>query len=232
MIELKTEELAQNADLILLPDRYQEPFTEALQDLLGQEIPTKDGRKCTIISNGRTFQWVRGRDVPKLVEAYTINDPKINTIGMTGTEWYEEYANEIGFTFSNNRVASYKPIGRISLIAKESLNFTAENLGIGRGKESVKVVTALPNLVRRVRIDKALNIETLLSLNNGVSGGVEGIANQLGVAAIDLVSKGETIRDNGMVVVQQLMTSYPELIWAEPGTASLIPKQRIWESNH
>lgn len=198
-----------SAEQVLLPNRYQRPFVDAYQNITNIEVPELKDRKMSAISQGILFRWIRGRDIPQVVELATARNPNICTIGLTGSEWCREYdySTQSGTSLIWDEM-SYERIGKVSLIASANSDISIIRSQLNDWSRPVQVVTAYPNLIRGLRKDRKFNITSDVS----ISGGVEGVADMLGMVAVDLVSKGKTIASNNFVIVQELLESYPALV--------------------
>lgn len=204
----KLAEVACSAEQVFLPNRYQEPFMEAFQQLTGLEIPRMKSRKMKEVSNGQTYRLARGRDIPLVVETVSKADPKTRTIGLTGTEWCAEYA--LGEPESNlkwDRITE-KKLGRVALIAPYGSNIDLIRARLERGFYPLEVATVYPNVVGAEGLSGRSNITPVLQL----SGALEGVAPALGIPVVDLVSSGATVEENDFIVVEKLFDVYPSLV--------------------
>lgn len=207
LIELA--EVATDAEQVFFPNRYQDKFIEAFQSLTGVEVPLMVGRESKAKSQGRTFWWLRGRDIPKLVQTASVTTPEITTVGLTGSEWCAEFraAAKCDTTVRWDRLSNEK-IGRVALIARADSNVDLIRDRLERGFEPVRVVTGYPNFVQALGVSGQCNIFPQIS----VEGGVEGAAEVLRMPAVDLVCRGDTIAINNFVVVEELLDTYPLLV--------------------
>ena len=203
-----TNETASQAERVLMPDRYQQPFIDAFQTLTGCEVPEMSGRKRTIITAGRTFVWCRGRNIPGILQVLNTAEPNAKTIGLTGTEWCLEYENTPNTPTVAWQSLGKKKLGTVALIAPAQGDIQKLTQRVECDLAAVGVVTAYPNLVRSMNEIAVCNIFPAVT----VDGGAEGIADSLKMPAVDLVSSGETIRENGFVVVKDLIATYPALV--------------------
>lgn len=200
-------ELASDAKQVFVPNRYGDVIVRAYEELTGQEVPKQDDRKAKLDSNGRTYWWIRGRDVPKVVEL--AGEVMSNVIGLTGSEWCMEYdATQPGTTGIWGRITP-KRMGRVALIAPNTANIPAITERLWRGFYPLGVATAYPGIVNGLGLMERYNIRCKVALN----GGVEGVAAAIGLPAVDLVSnKANTVKQNDFVVVENLLDAYPALV--------------------
>jgi ATP phosphoribosyltransferase len=205
---MKLADAACSAEQVFLPNRYQQPFIDAYQSLTGNEVPEMKERKMSAKSGDIQFRWSRGRDIPQIVELASDADPSLLTVGLTGSEWCREFESAQPDTSVVWGRMSEKRLGRVSLIASANSDIDLIRKGLEGGSEPIGVVTAYPNLIRALRTSGQYNLIPAVP----VSGCAEGVADTLGMAAVDLVSKGETIAANGFVVVEELLDSYPALV--------------------
>jgi ATP phosphoribosyltransferase len=214
MKNVLTAEAITAANQVLLPNRYGTPFTEAYQEITGREVPTPDGRKASITSQGVLYRFVSGRDIPNLVTVLAEAGPTERTVGVTGSEWFSEYWLEnYGARQTELRsleLQSHK-FGEIALIAPPNVDRSEFNSKLGGRWSCLDVVTPYPNLVNGLRIADRLSVRAALT----VSGSVEPAAEMLGMAAIDLVCTGNTVRENGFSVMQSIWDVYPVFVAAE-----------------
>jgi ATP phosphoribosyltransferase len=166
--------------------------------------------------DGVTYRFIRGRDIPLMVAKATMKNPGIRTVGLSGSEWCTEYVSAPENTQRNVSwdVVGAK-MGRVSLIAPEESDaeLLRERLE-DKELDTVEVATALPNLVRGLG-RAGTNIEVGATL----VGAVESGAATLGMAGVDLVSSGETLRCNNFVEVLPLSESWPVLVTADNAEA-------------
>jgi ATP phosphoribosyltransferase len=194
--------IAQDAEQILLPSRYQEPFTAAFRALTGIQLPSKPGRQMCVRANGKVFRWLRGRDIPQMVALASRLAPSITTIGLTGSEWCSEYDSEPESNAIQWQNIGEK-LGEIAIIAPKNSDIQAIKKQI-EANRPLDVVTAYPNLVKAQ--------EGQFSPRITLQGCVESISELAALPAIDLVSTGETVAANDFVVIKRLETSYPALV--------------------
>ncbi len=199
------EDIAKSARQVLLPSRYEKPFVEAYQQLSGFEVPEARPRKLKVVSNGTTFRRVRGRDIPKVLNELDTPD----AIGLTGYEWYLDAVEgdrdiSLGLFRANETI-----LGNVALIASTSVREEPLRQQLLAREIPIDVVSPYPNIAGWLKFRYGYKI----NLKMCVSGAVEGVADSLGIPAIDLVSTGETIRENDFVVIEPLLESYPALLY-------------------
>ncbi len=208
----KAEKDLASAEQILLPNRYEDAFVEAYQELTGLEVPKADERRLKATSNGLTYRWIRGRDITPTIVKLSREKPGLRVSGLTGYEWWREFvAVERNRCKTATSVASNKLIGRVSLIASAE---SAKAVTQRRSNQSrIQVVTAYPNLARKLGF----------GVKQAVSGCVEGVADSLDLPALDLVCSGQTIKKNGFVEIEPLLDSFPVVV------STLSPSGRMEE---
>ncbi|MES2970835.1 MAG: hypothetical protein V4702_00760 [Patescibacteria group bacterium] len=200
-------EVADEAKQVFVPNRYQKVFVAAFQELIGEEIPKQDDRKAKVESNGRTYWWVRGRDVPQVVELAGAEMDGV--VGLTGSEWCMEYACNQRRTTTVMGKMTQKRMGRIALIAPETAEIARIKSRLRSGTYPLGVITAYPGIVNGLGIMERFNILCQVALN----GGVEGVAEAIGLPAVDLVSnEANTVKQNNFVVIENLLDVFPVLV--------------------
>ncbi len=200
-------EIAKEAKQVFLPNRYQKPFTEAFQELTGYEVPEVNERKAKAEADGRTYWWIRGRDVPRVVELAGAESEGV--VGLTGGEWCMEYAcaePKASVTWGN---MTQKRMGRVALIAPESADASQIANRLRNGFYPLGVATAYPNLVTALGMTDRYNISCQVPL----SGSVEGVADAIGLPAVDLIVSGKTVEQNDFVIIEDLVDVYPALVF-------------------
>ncbi|EDK72578.1 hypothetical protein TM7_0279 [candidate division TM7 genomosp. GTL1] len=200
-------EVARDADQVLIPSRYQKPFIEAYQSLTGIEIPEMKGRKMSVCSNGKIFRWMRGRDIPGCTARANVTNPNMRTIGLTGSEWCDEYAASTnGPDLPWNRIG--EKLGCLAVISNIDDDVELTRARLKPGFEPLGVATAFPNFVKALSKAGEWNI----TLRIPVQGCAESVAELFNIPAVDLVSTGATLAANNFVVLQELRESYPALV--------------------
>ncbi len=209
------KKLLESADTIYLPNRYLEPFVEAVGNITDIEIPAMQGRKGRVESNGQTFRWVRGRDVAKIVASVQAAQPEKRIVGLSGSEWCDEYmlGELTGRVAADRRIEYYtipcaKLMGRVAIIAPPSVDAGRMLEKIRSGQDLVPVVTVYPNLAT------ASNLSITTSLEFTLNGSVETLADDLGMLALDLVCTGATAKQNGFTILAELQDAFPAIVVA------------------
>lgn len=207
-------EIIESSQEIYLPNRYQKPFVDALQMCADIEVPTQVGRKLVQVSEGRTFRWMRGRDIPRIIALVDKARPDANAIGLTGSDWCQEYIVEK----TNRQVSWYdmgsvKPMGRLAIISPPGVDSEILQARLRSG-DTVPVVTVYPNIAE-IYVPKILYPGFKTSPCVVVNGGVEGVADALNMPGLDMVSKGDTVRENGFTIIENLQEVYPAMVTGE-----------------
>lgn len=210
----KAEASARSAQQVFMPNRYQGEFFRAWERLTGRTVPSVDDRVLSAEADGIRYRFFRGRDVPLMVARASLKSPEVCTVGFSGSEWCEDYADASGIDAKGISWETVgKQMGRISLIAPKESDVDQLRAQLNDNDfDAIEVATALPNLVsglgrtrRNIRVGAA------------VVGCVESAAAALGIPGVDLVSSGETLRRNGFIEVEQLSESWPVLVTAVSG---------------
>lgn len=200
---------AQSAANILLPkgdDR--DPSIDAFQEWADIEIPEFKGRELVVKSGGKVFWLFKGKDIPGLVIK------KDDTVGLTGTDSRIEYAYGKSERIVSERIGS--EMCRFSLLSMASDTLTLEKLLDSKQTQpTLQVATSKPTLLRFATGNLPIQLN-----ETPISGSVEGALQYLGVPlAADIVQSGETARQNGLEIVKDLLSIYPEVVAsAENGT--------------
>ncbi len=159
--------------------------------ILGGEVKT-DSRKLVIEAEGFNFLLVRAKDVPTYVE-YGVAD-----IGVAGDDVLLESKPDV-----------YKPvdlgIGACTIMVA----------GLPESKEkyfsnptSLKVATKYPNITKDFFSTKGIKVQIF-----ELYGSVE-LAPLVGLSdfIVDIVETGRTLRENGLVVIEEIQPSSAKLI--------------------
>jgi ATP phosphoribosyltransferase len=199
-------DIARSADRVYLPNRYNRVFKDGYTDLTGRAVPTPGDRQLVAVENGVTFRFVRGRDVPRMVAEAAARYPNRLIAGFSGSDWCLEDAENNGERVLWASIGV--EMGRVSLIATEAADSEALMTRYSDSAlEGLEVATAYPNLVRGLARDGA-NIKLGIALN----GCVESAADELGMEGFDMVSTGETLRQNGWKEVYPIYESLAALV--------------------
>jgi ATP phosphoribosyltransferase len=215
------KKLLESADTIYLPNRYQEPFIEALGNITNIKIPDLKDRKLSVKSNGQTFRWVRGRDVPQIVASVQAAQPKKRIVGLSGSEWCDEYMlGQLTGKVATNRMIEYynipfaKSMGRVAIIAPQSVDVEQMREKIRAGQDPVPVITVYPNLAKNSFKEGLFRLSITTTPEFTLSGGVESLADDLGMLALDLVCTGATVIQNNFTILAELQEVYPAIVTA------------------
>jgi ATP phosphoribosyltransferase len=168
----------------------------AFQRASGVFIPNFGGRRLVEKSMGITFYAVRAGDVPGLMQDGYAD------IGVTGSDncveaGIERY-QEIG-----------EAVGQFSLMSTAANElYTERYLRAGFGK--LRAATAFPRLLSQCVQQRQINVEPApLS----VQGSLEAMPRLTGFPLVaDIVCKGETAKDNGLVVIERMYDVMPAII--------------------
>jgi ATP phosphoribosyltransferase len=148
---------------------------------------------------------VRAQEMSRFVEMGTLD------VGLTGKDWILENASEVvvvqDLVYSK---APQRPAQWV-LVVEGSPVKRIEDL---KGK---KVFTELVNFTRRYFAEKGIKVDVEFSWGATEAKVVEGLAD----AIVEVTETGSTIRANGLRIVEELMTTYPQLIantkaWKDP----------------
>lgn len=206
----KARELALEAEQVLVPNRYAEPFVDAFQELTGIEMPVPRDRKQTVESDGKVYRYLRGRNIPKVAWLAWKSDPGTRTIGLTGGEWAAEYraSGKVGSLCLSAYQMTDKRLGRLAVIAPPSLKRPLSPSILQARDSLTPVVTVFKDLTIAFGASDQCNIFPEVVLD----GGLESVSDMLGMPALDLVCKEETVRQNNFTIVKDLMDVYPTLV--------------------
>ncbi len=140
---------------------------------------------------------VRAQEMSRFVETGTLD------VGLTGKDWILE--NESDVVVVEDLVYSkttQKPARWVLVVAETSPIKRIEDLA---GK---KVYTELVNFTRRYFAERGIKVDVEFSWGATEAKVVEGLAD----AIVEVTETGSTIRANGLRIVEELMTTYPQLI--------------------
>ena len=149
---------------------------------------------------------VRAQEMSRFVEMGTLD------LGLTGKDWILE--NDSQVTVVQDLVYSkttQQPARWVLVVMENSPIKRIEDL---KGK---KIFTELVNFTRRYFAEKGVAVEVEFSWGATEAKVVEGLAD----AIVEVTETGSTIRANGLRIVSELMTTYPQLIantqaWNDP----------------
>jgi ATP phosphoribosyltransferase len=149
---------------------------------------------------------VRAQEMSRFVEMGALD------MGLTGKDWIVENESDVvavqDLVYSK---ATQRPARWVLVVIETSPVKRIEDL---TGK---KVFTELVNFTRRYFADKGITVDVEFSWGATEAKVVEGLAD----AIVEVTETGSTIRANGLRIVEELMTTYPQLIanknaWKDP----------------
>jgi ATP phosphoribosyltransferase len=149
---------------------------------------------------------VRAQEMSRFVETGALD------MGLTGKDWILENDSDVvavqDLVYSK---ATQRPARWVLVVAETSPVKRIEDL---KGK---KVFTELVNFTRRYFAEKGIKVDVEFSWGATEAKVVEGLAD----AIVEVTETGSTIRANGLRIVEELMTTCPQLIankkaWKDP----------------
>ena len=149
---------------------------------------------------------VRAQEMSRFVEMGALD------VGLTGKDWILENESDVvavqDLVYSK---ATQQPARWVLVVAETSPVKRIEDL---KGK---KVFTELVNFTRRYFAEKGIKVDVEFSWGATEAKVVEGLAD----AIVEVTETGSTIRANGLRIVEELTTTYPQLIankkaWKDP----------------
>ncbi|OGP53918.1 MAG: ATP phosphoribosyltransferase [Deltaproteobacteria bacterium RBG_13_52_11] len=149
---------------------------------------------------------VRAQEMSRFVETGTLD------VGLTGKDWILENNSDVAvaqdLVYSK---ATQQPARWVLVVAENSPAKRIEDL---KGK---KVFTELVNFTRTYFAKKGVQVDVEFSWGATEAKVVEGLAD----AIVEVTETGSTIKANGLRIVEELMTTYPQLIankkaWKDP----------------
>jgi len=149
---------------------------------------------------------VRAQEMSRFVEMGALD------VGLTGKDWILE--NESDVVAVQDLVYSkitQRPARWVLVVTESSPVKRIEDL---KGK---KVFTELVNFTRKYFAEKGIKVDVEFSWGATEAKVVEGLAD----AIVEVTETGSTIRANGLRIVEELTTTYPQLIankkaWKDP----------------
>jgi ATP phosphoribosyltransferase len=176
------------AEKIFLPDRYGESFIVAYQDTTGIEVPEVKDRKAMQVSKRVKFCRIRGRDIPRVVELSRLTDEP--TIGLTGSEWYQEFVLSRNGTVKTMAEAleSY-PLGRVCFLRND------------RDEAIQRIFSPYPALAARVLDMNGIKYPSIEDISGAADKMVTILSN---TGAVDLVVSANTAKLNNLSVTELL----------------------------
>ena len=160
---------------------------------------------------------VRAQEMSRFVEMGALD------MGLTGKDWILENESDVvavqDLVYSK---ATQRPARWVLVVAETSPVKRIEDL---KGK---KVFTELVNFTRRYFAEKKIKVDVEFSWGTTEAKVVEGLAD----AIVEVTETGSTIRANGLRIVEELMTTYPQLIankkaWKDPWKKEKIEQIRM-----
>lgn len=149
---------------------------------------------------------VRAQEMSRFVEMGALD------VGLTGKDWILENASDVvvaqDLVYSK---ATQQPARWVLVVAEGSPVKRVEDL---KGK---KVFTELVNFTRSYFAKKGIQVDVEFSWGATEAKVVEGLAD----AIVEVTETGSTIKANGLRIVEELMTTSPQLIankkaWQDP----------------
>ncbi|MCJ7547886.1 MAG: ATP phosphoribosyltransferase [Deltaproteobacteria bacterium] len=149
---------------------------------------------------------VRAQEMSRFVEMGALD------VGLTGKDWILENGSDVvvaqDLVYSK---ATQQPARWVLVVAEGSPVKRCEDL---KGK---KVFTELVSFTRSYFAKKGIEVDVEFSWGATEAKVVEGLAD----AIVEVTETGSTIRANGLRIVEELMTTYPQLIankkaWKDP----------------
>ncbi|NDY42975.1 ATP phosphoribosyltransferase [Dissulfurirhabdus thermomarina] len=148
----------------------------------------------------------RAQEMSRYVEQGTLD------VGITGRDWILE--NESDVVFVTELVyskVSRRPARWVLAVPGDSPYRKAEDLA---GK---KIATEMVNFTRRYFAERNVDVQVEFSWGATEAKVVSGLAD----AVVEVTETGSTIRAHGLVIIEELMESTPQLIanhaaWADP----------------
>jgi ATP phosphoribosyltransferase len=189
---------------------------ESFQQFADIEVPDFKGRELRAESQGREFWLVKARDIPAYVRSGG------GDLGIVGSDVYQEYAN----TERLDGVETGPAVCRFSVLAlPEKVAMVEEKIASMKTVKNwnylypIYVTTGLPKIVQEINDTREAPFAPKQFIPTGsVEAAILLDPCKEGVGA-DLVSTGETARQNGLLEVFKLRDIYPMVIGA----------REIWE---
>ena len=149
---------------------------------------------------------IRAQEISRYVESGVLD------LGLTGKDWILE--NESDVVLVEELVyskVSRRPARWVLAVPEDS------PIRVLQDMEGKRVATELVNFTRRLFSDLGIRVDVEFSWGATEAKVLEGLAD----AVVEVTETGSTLRANGLRVVEELMTSVPQLIankgaWEEP----------------
>lgn len=173
-------------------------LSEKIYDLLnkaGLNLDSKDDRELSVTTSDGKFSviFVRTQDIPRFLDA------KAADIGFTGLDIVEEEGVEVDVV----KQFSFGKCDMVVAVKEKDSYQSSEDL-----PEHFNIATSFPNIAKRYfeKIGKTVNIIE-------ISGAVE-ITPSLGLSdvVVDITSTGTTLKQNGLRVIDKILSSSTVLI--------------------
>ncbi len=160
---------------------------------------------------------IRAQEISRYVESGVLD------LGLTGKDWILE--NESDVVLVQELVyskASRRPARWVLAVPEDS------PIRVLQDMEGKRVATELVNFTRRTFADLGIRVDVEFSWGATEAKVLEGLAD----AVVEVTETGSTLRANGLRVVEELMTSVPQLIanreaWEEPWKRRKIEQIRL-----
>lgn len=134
-------------------------------------------------------------------------------LGVTGLDWLQDYVLSSGSQASSPQVIHALPFGKVTIVLAAPKSTIAVGSGVER---KLRIVTKYVHLAAHYAAERYRSFEIIKC-----AGRCEAFPPESADLVVDSVETGRTIRDNGLVVVDQLLES----------TACLIGKsgsEQVW----
>ncbi len=173
-------------------------LSEKIYDLLnkaGLNLDSKDERELSVTTSDGKFSviFVRTQDIPRFLDA------KAADIGFTGLDIVEEEGVEVDVV----KQFSFGKCDMVVAVKEKDSYQTSRDL-----PEHFNIATSFPNIAKRhfEKIGKTVNIIE-------ISGAVE-ITPSLGLSdvVVDITSTGTTLKQNGLRIIDKILSSSTVLI--------------------
>jgi ATP phosphoribosyltransferase len=160
---------------------------------------------------------IRAQEISRYVESGVLD------LGLTGKDWILE--NDSRVVFLDELIyskVSRRPARWVLAVPEDSPVRSLEDL------EGRRVATELVNFTRRLFQDRGIKVEVEFSWGATEAKVLEGLAD----AVVEVTETGTTLRANGLRIVEELMTTAPQLIanpaaWEDPWKRRKIEQIRM-----
>ncbi|MGQ9654901.1 MAG: ATP phosphoribosyltransferase [Thermodesulfobacteriota bacterium] len=160
---------------------------------------------------------IRAQEISRYVESGVLD------LGLTGKDWILENESDVvvveELVYSK---VSRRPARWVLAVPEDS------PIRVLQDMEGKRVATELVNFTRRLFSDLGIRVDVEFSWGATEAKVLEGLAD----AVVEVTETGSTLRANGLRVVEELMTSVPQLIankgaWEEPWKRRKIEQIRL-----